>query len=274
MEKLHHPLWIVHAINVIFGPIAAVILRALGREVPARGDVIPDYLAIIIFLTLLLTAFCLFVRSRLSVENPGKLQIVLEDALTGLFGMLDDIVGPKGRRYLPLVGTLGILIWACNLSGMVPGLMAPTSNYNVTLGCAITVFVYYHFQGIKEQGIGAYLKHFAAPPGAPVWIAPIMLPIELISHFSRVLSLSLRLFGNVFGEELVILILASIIPFIVPLPMMLLGLLTSTLQAAIFVMLTMIYLGGAVQSEGHGDEHDAEHTHEPHGVHVQPAVQL
>jgi F-type H+-transporting ATPase subunit a len=274
MEKLHHPLWIVHAINVIFGPIAAVILRALGREVPAHGDVIPDYLAIIIFLTLLLTAFCLLVRSRLSVENPGKLQIVLEDALTGLFGMLDDIVGPKGRRYLPLVGTLGILIWACNLSGMVPGLMAPTSNYNVTLGCAITVFVYYHFQGIKEQGIGAYLKHFAAPPGAPVWIAPIMLPIELISHFSRVLSLSLRLFGNVFGEELVILILASIIPFIVPLPMMLLGLLTSTLQAAIFVMLTMIYLGGAVQSEGHGDEHDAEHAHDPHGAHVQPAVQL
>ena len=90
-----------------------------------------------------------------------------------------------------------------------------------------------------------------------------MLPIELISHFSRVLSLSLRLFGNIFGEELVILILASIIPFIVPLPMMLLGLLTSTLQAAIFVMLTMIYLGGAVQSEGHGDEHE----HEPHGVH-------
>ena len=261
-----------HAINVIFGPIAAMILRALGREVPAHGDVIPDYLAIIIFLTLLLTAFCLLVRSRLSVENPGKLQIVLEDALTGLFGMLDDIVGPKGRRYLPLVGTLGILIWACNLSGMVPGLMAPTSNYNVTLGCAITVFVYYHFQGIKEQGIGPYLKHFAAPPGAPVWIAPIMLPIEVISHFSRVLSLSLRLFGNVFGEELVILILASIIPFIVPLPMMLLGLLTSTLQAAIFVMLTMIYLGGAVQSEGHGDEHG--HEHEPHGVHPRPAVQL
>jgi F-type H+-transporting ATPase subunit a len=271
MEKLHHELWIVHAINIIFGPTAAAILRAVGRDVP-HGDVIPDYLAIIIFLTILLTAFSLLVRSRLSVDDPGKLQIVLEDALTGLFGMLDDIVGPKGRRYLPLVGTLGVLIWACNLSGMVPGLMAPTSNYNVTLGCAITVFVYYHYQGIKEQGIGAYLKHFAAPPGAPLWIAPIMLPIELISHFSRVLSLSLRLFGNIFGEELVILILASIIPFVVPLPMMLLGLLTSTLQAAIFVMLTMIYLGGAVQSEDHGDEHG--HGHETVGAAAQPAVQL
>ena len=131
METLHHPLWIVHAINVIFGPIAAVILTALGREVPAHGDIIPDYLAIIILLTLLLTAFCLLLRSRLSVENPGKLQIVLEEPVTGLFGMLEDIVGPKGPQYLPLVGTLGILICACNLSGMVPGLMAPTSNYNV-----------------------------------------------------------------------------------------------------------------------------------------------
>jgi len=268
MEKLHHPLWIVHAINVIFGPIAAVILRALGREVPAHGDVIPDYLAILILLTVLLTVCSLLVRSRLSVEEPGKLQILLEDALTGLLTTLDDIVGPKGRRYLPLVGTLGILIWACNLSGMVPGLMAPTSNYNVTLGCAITVFVYYHFQGIREQGVGPYLKHFAAPPGAPLWIAPIMLPIEVISHFSRVMSLSLRLFGNIFGEELVILILASIIPFVVPLPMMFLGLLTSTLQAVIFVMLTMIYLGGAVQSEGHGDAHDT------HGGHAQSVGQL
>jgi F-type H+-transporting ATPase subunit a len=272
MEKLHHELWIVHAINVIFGPIAAAILRALGREVPAHGNIIPDYLAVIILLIAVLTVFSLLVRSRLSVEEPGKLQIVLEDGLTGLLGMLDDVVGPKGRRYLPLVGTLGLFILLCNLIGMVPGLMAPTSNYNVTLGCAITVFVYYHFQGIREQGLGSYLKHFAAPPGAPVWIAPIMLPIELISHFSRVLSLSLRLFGNIFGEELVILILASIIPFLVPLPMMLLGLVTSTLQAVIFVMLTMIYLGGAVQSEGHGDEHG--HAHEPLGAGAQPAVQL
>jgi F-type H+-transporting ATPase subunit a len=269
MEKLHHELWIVQIINVIFGPIAAAILRALGREVPAHGDVIPDYLAIIIFLTLLLTAFSLVVRSRLSVEHPGKLQIVLEDGLRGLFSVLDDVVGPKGRRYLPLVGTLGILIWLCNMSGLVPGLMAPTSNYNVTLGCAITVWVYYHVQGIKEQGIGPYFKHFAAPPGAPVWIAPIMLPIELISHMSRVLSLSLRLFGNIFGEELVILILASIIPFLVPLPMMLLGLLTGTLQAVIFVMLTMIYLGGAVQSEDHGEAHE----HEPRGTRAQPVAQ-
>ena len=113
---------------------------------------------------------------------------------------------------------------------------------------------------MKAQGLGAYLKHFAAPPGAPLFIAPIMLPIEIISHFSRVLSLSLRLFGNIFGEELVILILFSIVPFVVPLPMMFLGVITSSLQAFIFVMLTMIYLGGAVAVE-HGHEEAHGHAH-------------
>jgi len=262
MEKLHHELWIVQAINAALGPIAAAILRALGRPVPDPAHVIPDYLAMIILITVALTALSLFVRSRLSVDNPGPLQIVLEDGLAGLYSMLDDIVGPKGRNYLPLVGTLALFIWVSNMSGLVPGLMAPTSSLNVTLGCAITVFVYYHYHGIKEQGIGPYFMHFAAPPGAPIFIAPLMFPIEIISHFSRVMSLSLRLFGNVFGEELVVLILASIIPFLVPLPMMFLGLLTGTLQAGIFVLLTMIYIGGAVASEhaeGHGDEAAAHH---------------
>jgi F-type H+-transporting ATPase subunit a len=258
MDKLHHELWIVQAVNAVLGPVAAAILRALGWPVADPAHVIPDYLAMVILIVAGLTVLSLVVRSRLSVEHPGKLQILMEDALGLLFAGLDDIVGPKGRRYVPLVGTLAMFIWVSNMSGLVPGLMAPTSSLNVTLGCAITVFVYYHYHGIKEQGIGPYLKHFAAPPGAPLFIAPIMFPIEMISHFSRVLSLSLRLFGNIFGEELVVLILASIIPFIVPLPMMFLGLLTGTLQAAIFVILTMIYIGGAVASEhDHDDGHEA-----------------
>jgi F-type H+-transporting ATPase subunit a len=259
MENLHHELWIVQAINAVLGPLAAAILRALGRPVPDPAHVIPDYLAISIVIIAGLTVLSLVVKSRLSVENPGKLQIVFEDALNGLNGLLDDWVGPKGRRYLPLVGTMFVFIWVSNMAGMVPGLMAPTSNFNVTLGCAITVWVYYHYQGMKEQGVGPYLKHFAAPPGAPLAMAPLMLPIELISHFARVLSLSIRLFGNIFGEELVILILASIVPFFVPLPMMFLGLLTGTLQAVIFAILTMVYLGGAVASE---HDHDEAHGHE------------
>jgi F-type H+-transporting ATPase subunit a len=254
MEKLHHQLWVTEAVNAVFGPIAAAILRAFGRDVPA-GAVIPDYLAMLVVLTLALAAFSLLVRSRLSVENPGRLQIVLEDFINGFHSLLDDFVGPKGRRYLPLIGTMFLLIWLSNLAGLVPGLMAPTSNVNVTLGCALTVWVFYHVQGIREQGVVAYLKHFAVPPGSPVAMAPLMLIIELISHLARVMSLTLRLFGNIFGEELVIIILAGLVPFVVPLPMMFLGLLTGTLQALIFVILTMVYLGAAVAVEHHDEAH-------------------
>jgi len=254
MDLLHHQLWVTEAVNAVFGPTAAAILRAFGREVP-HGNVIPDYLAMLLLITLVLTIFSLIVRSRLSVENPGRLQIVLEDFVNGFHSLLDDFVGPKGRRYLPLIGSMFLLIWLSNLAGLVPGLMAPTSNLNVTLGCALTVWVFYHVEGVKEQGLVAYLKHFAVPPGSPVAMAPLMLIIELISHVARVMSLTLRLFGNIFGEELVIIILASLVPFVVPLPMMFLGLLTGTLQALIFVILTMVYLGAAVTVEHHDEAH-------------------
>ncbi len=253
MEKFHHELWITHAINAVFGPIAAAILRAFGREVPAQP--IPDYIAMLIVIAVVLTGLALLVRSRLSVENPGALQIALEDFVGGFRNLLADFIGPEGPKFLPLVAGIFLTIWLSNLSGLIPGLMAPTSNLNVTLGCAITVWIYYHYQGFKAQGVGAYLKHFAVPPGSPVILAPLMLPIELIGHAARVLSLSLRLFGNVFGEELVILILASLVPFFVPLPMMFLGLLTGTLQALIFAILTMVYLGGAVAVEHHDEAH-------------------
>jgi len=237
--------------------VAAAILRALGRPVPVH-NVIPDYLAMLLVITLALAVFALFVRSRLSVEHPGSLQVLLED-FVGVFNtLLDDFVGPAGRRYLPIVGSLFLLILISNLAGMVPGLMAPTSNVNVTLGCALTVWVLYNVEGIRAQGIVSYLKHFVILPGAPGWMiafAPIILIIEGISHLARALSLTIRLFGNIFGEELVILILATLVPFVVPLPMMALGLVTSTLQALIFAILTMVYLGGAVAVEHHDDGH-------------------
>ncbi|HSL24214.1 MAG TPA: F0F1 ATP synthase subunit A [Vicinamibacterales bacterium] len=264
MENLHHELWIVGLINRLFGPLVAAMLEPVGFHVdPAHA--IPDYLVMAILIILGVTVLSLVVRARLSVDNPGKLQILMEDAVSAVAGLLDEWIGRGGRRYLPLIATLGIFILAGNYAGLVPGLMAPTSNINVTLGCAITIWVYYHIQGIREQGAVAYFKHFAAPPGAPIFIAPIMLPIELISHLSRVMSLSLRLFGNIFGEELVILILFSIIPFLVPLPMMLLGLVTGGLQAFIFVLLSVIYLAGAVAVEhdeaGHiGEHHTASHN--------------
>jgi F-type H+-transporting ATPase subunit a len=255
MEQLEHPLWIVQAVNALLGPAVAAMLRALGREVDPAHDVIPNYIVMSALIVLAWTIVSLIVRNRLSVDNPGRIQILLEDGVAAVQGLLHDYVGHKGPRYLAIVATMFVFILTGNLMGLVPGLMAPTSSINVTLGCALTVAVYYHIQGVKEQGIGPYLKHFAAPPGAPLFIAPIMLPIEIISHLSRVLSLSLRLFGNIFGEELVIIILFSIVPFLVPLPMMFLGIITATLQAFIFVLLTTIYLGGAVATEHEHHEH-------------------
>ena len=263
MEKLEHPLLIVSVVNALLGPLVRAVLEPLGVHFDPHHDVIPNYMVMILLIVAGAAALGLFIRSRLSVENPGTLQILLEDGVRAVSSLLDEWIGPKGRRFLPLVGTLGFFILAGNYMGLVPGLMAPTSSINVTLGCAITIWVYYHFQGIREQGIVGYVKHFWAPPGAPWWIGFIMFPIELISHTSRVMSLSLRLFGNIFGEELVILILFSIIPFLVPLPMMFLGLITGGLQAFIFMLLSIIYLQGAVAVEHEHDEHghDAPHGH-------------
>ena len=254
MESLEHPLWIVDAVNALLGPLVVAAGDAVGYHFSGHHP-IPNHMVMILLIVAGVTVLGLVLRSRLSVENPGKLQIVLEDGIRALQGLLTDWIGPQGKRFLPLIATLGLFILIANYMGLVPGLMAPTSSINVTLGLALTTWVYYHVQGIKAQGLWAYLKHFAVPPGSPVLLAPLMLVIEIISHLARVMSLSLRLFGNIFGEELVILILFTIIPFIVPLPMMLLGLVTGGLQAFIFVLLSIIYLQGAVAVEHHEDEH-------------------
>ncbi|HVD93950.1 MAG TPA: F0F1 ATP synthase subunit A [Vicinamibacterales bacterium] len=268
MENLEHPLLIVKWVNALLGPLVAAALAPLGFHFEGH-DVIPDYLVMVLLIVAFVTVLCLVMRSRLSVEHPSKFQILLEDGVLAVLGLLEEWIGPDARKYLPLIATLGLFILLGNYAGLVPGLKAPTSNINVTVGCAITTWVYYHYQGFRAHGVVNYLKHFAGPPGVPVGMIPLMIVIEAISHSARLLSLSLRLFGNIFGEELVILILGSIIPFIVPLPMMFLGLITGGLQAFIFVLLSIIYLQAAVAVE---HEHD-EHGHDaPAGQHAPAAA--
>jgi F-type H+-transporting ATPase subunit a len=209
---------------------------------------LPDHVVMAVFVALLLTGFALWFRGKISVENPGKLQLVLEALVGALKGMLEENVGHKGRAFLGLVGTLGLFILTSNLLGLIPFFSSPTVSLNMPVGCALVSFLYYNYQGIRAQGALSYFKHFLGPV---LPLAVIMLPIELISHTSRVLSLSIRLFGNIFGEELVVLVLGSLVPFLVPVPMMLFGVFGSMLQAYVFVMLTMIYLGGAVAAEEH-----------------------
>lgn len=270
MEQIEHKLLIVQWVNALLGGLVEPLKVALGHPTHAGADVIPDYVVMSFLVMFGLTALGLIVRSRLSVENPSKFQIILEDLVSAVAGLLSEWIGPKGRQFLPLIGALGAFILVGNYIGLVPGFMAPTSNINVTVGCALTSWVYYHLQGVKAQGLIGYLKHFLGPPGVPVLMLPLMLIIEVISHLARVLSLSLRLFGNIFGEELVIAILAFLVPFLVPLPMMALGLITGGLQAFIFVLLSVIYLQGAVVSEHHDDGHT---HHEPSsGAHPAPAA--
>lgn len=236
MEALEHPSPLVALINALLAPL---------------GIHAPDHVVLSGLIVLIIVALGMAIRSQLSVENPGKLQIVLEDVVAFFVETLENYLGPKGRQFLPLLGTLFVFIWIGNMMGQIPGLGAPTSNLNVPFACAITLWLYYHFQGVKAQGLGNYLLHFAFPPGVPKFLFFIMLPIELISHMSRVLSLTLRLFGNVFGEHLVVLIIASIVPFIAPLPIQFLGLIVGTLQAFIFLTLGTIYLSAAVAVDEH-----------------------
>jgi len=267
MEKLEHPLLIVHWINLVFGPLAQAFQTAIGHPLTpdAHGNLIPPYMCMVILIVLGFTVLGFAIRSRLSVETPSKFQIVLEDVVGVFTGLLTEWLGPTGLRFLPLIGALGLFIFASNYMGFFPGLMSPTSSINVTLGCAITTWVYYHLQGFKAQGVKGYLMHFVFPPGVPKGMFFIMLPIELISHTSRVMSLSLRLFGNIFGEELVVAVLASIVPYVVPVIIQPLFLFTSGLQAFIFVLLTIIYLQGATHVEHEHDHGDPSHGSE-HGT--------
>src|SRR5574338_628498 len=144
MEKLEHPLWIVQFVNALLGPLVRQAGEAMGYHFTGH-DVIPNYMVMVLLIVVFMTALCLVMRSRLSVENPGKFQILLEDGVKAVTGLLEEWIGPTGERFLPLIGTLGVFILLGNYMGLVPGLMAPTSSINVTLGCALTIWVYSHF---------------------------------------------------------------------------------------------------------------------------------
>ena len=189
---------------------------------------------------------------------PTFMQQALEVYYKFIQNLAKDMIGPGYERYFPLVGTLGLFILFSNLMGLIPIFKAPTSSTSVTFACAITIFVYYHAQGIRQQGLLKYLKHFAGPVW---WLAWLFIPVEIIGHFSRPLSLSVRLFGNIFGEETIIFILFMLVPFVVPLPLMCLAIFTSLVQTLVFVMLSCVYIAGAVaHEESHGHDDEQVHT--------------
>jgi F-type H+-transporting ATPase subunit a len=192
---------------------------------------------------LLLIVFSLIaVRSLKMIPTGG--QNFFEIVVSGIENFQVDVMGEHGRSVFPLIATLGLFIFISNAMGLIPGFYSPTASLNTTLACALIVFFTTHMIGIKTHGF-KYIKQFLGPVW---WLAPLMLPIEIISHLSRVLSLTLRLFGNIMGEDLVLIILLFLAgKFLAPLPMMFLALFTSFVQAFVFILLTMIYLSAAME---------------------------
>jgi len=193
----------------------------------------------IVFLILLVIA--VLVKSRMSLI-PNGLQQLMEVTVQALCDMMEDNIGEGSRKYLPLIGGLAFFIFMSNFLGMIPSFSAATGNFNTTVACAMSVFLYYNFQGVMEHGAG-YIKHFMGP--IP-WLAPLMFPIEIISHLARPFSLAIRLFGNIGGEHMVSLVFYSLIPWLLPVPLMILGLFAAFLQTFVFIMLTQIYIAGSI----------------------------
>ena len=185
-----------------------------------------------------------FMASRRVALIPEGAQNVMETIVHGLEEFMVEITGEEGRAFFPYIGTVFLFILFSNLIGLLPGFYSPTANINTPLALALCTFIFTHYLGIKFHGV-KYIKHFLGPIPA---LAPLFFPIEVIGHTARVLSLTLRLFGNIMGEDLVLLILIFLAgKFLAPLPMMFLAVFTSAVQAFIFTLLSMMYFAGSME---------------------------
>ena len=223
------------------GPL---VLEALAPNVPVH--VTYTWFAMIVLIGLAMAA-----RFSLKKTAPTGVQNLLETIVGGLENFVLDIMGPEGTHYLTLIGSLFLFILVCNLQGLIPGFDSPTANINTTLALALVSFTATHYIGLRRHGIG-YIKHFMGP--MPL-LAPLMFPIELISHLARVMSLTFRLFGNMVAKHKLLLVLALLAPYIAPVPILGLGLLVAFVQAGVFTLLTMLYLSGSIEEAHLGGEH-------------------
>ncbi len=210
-----------------------------------------------ILLAAILTALIAKMATKSLQLVPKGAQNVIEAYLDGVIAMGKDVIGEeRARKYLPLVATLGLFIFVANMMGIIPGFESPTGNINMTLALAIVVFIYYNYEGMKEQGVINYFKSFVhlgdMNPIAKFIMTLFMFPIEIVSHISRIISLSFRLFGNIKGDDLFLAVILMLVPFIAPLAPFALLTFSALLQTFIFMILTYVYLAGAVVvDEGH-----------------------
>jgi F-type H+-transporting ATPase subunit a len=240
----HHVSLLAHWLTVVLG-LQQHPWPGFAEGLPLSWLERYDHLFCATLAALATLAICFAVKRKLA-RVPSPMQAGLESVLKGLQGLLDDSIAHHSEKYLPLVGTLTLFVFFCNLFGMVPGLNSPTSNWNVTLGCALLVFLYYNFEGLKKVGPLKYLAHFAGPVW---WLAWLIFPLEVIGLFARILSHSVRLFANMSGEHVVSGLMFTALPLILPVPGMVLGLFSVLIQTFVFVLLTVIYISLAVAEE-------------------------
>jgi F-type H+-transporting ATPase subunit a len=203
---------------------------------------------IIADLLIIFTAFKAVKSLKLIPSEKFNIATFYELVTEFIDTMLKDSFGSKGRNFVYLIGTLFVFILTCNFLGLIPGFYPATENVNTNFAMSIVVFLIYNFYGIQKQGLGKYLKHMMGPMPA---LAPLMFPIELISHFARILSLAIRLFGNIYGDHKVLLVFLALVPLLLPVVFYGMGVLVAVLQAYVFTLLSMVYIQLAIEEEEH-----------------------
>jgi F-type H+-transporting ATPase subunit a len=247
-------LWFTQILNHLFASPVAAFLRALRIEPKYPQAPISNSFAMELLVFFFLLVVFLLLRSRLSVDSPSGLQHAFETLEAFALDQSREIIGHHSEHYVPFFAILFIFILICNLIGLIPGFESPTGVPVVPLGCAVVAFFYYHTQGFKHSG-PKYLLHFFGPPmeGMPIVaripLAALMLPIEIVSHFARLLSLTVRLWANIFAGDLITLVFFSMIPIGVPIIFSGLHIVVAVLQAYVFMLLAIIYVSGAVSEE-------------------------
>jgi len=225
------------------GPVDA-LLAMLGIHPAHPAHPVNNTLTLELIVLAALVLFFIVVRLRLSVEKPGNPQHLAEMVHEFVDGQAAQVMGHGYERFLPVVTCLLVFILFCNCFGLLPGIDTPTSNPVVPLGLALFTFVYYNLNGLRVQGLIGYVKHFMGPVW---WIAPLMFPLEIISHLARILSLTVRLFANMLASDMITIIFFSMIPLALPIAGLGLHLFVAIIQAYIFMLLAMIYLGLATE---------------------------
>jgi F-type H+-transporting ATPase subunit a len=242
---MHEPeLFITQLLNNNLAGLGNSLIGLVGMAPQPRPWA--NYVAMQLLVALIIIVLFAILRPRLSVERPGKLQHTCELVYEFLTGQADEQVGHDGHRYVGYFGTVFLFVLLCNLIGLIPGFESPTMIPSVPAGLALATFCYYNLVGIQANGILKYAAHFAGPIW---WMAPLMIPIEIVSHMARPLSLTIRLFANMFAGEKVTEVFLKLTLLFVPALFMGLHLFVSFLQAYIFMLLTMMYVAGAVSHE-------------------------